>query len=96
MVAESVEPPSGVSRLIRRSDYYLSSMPQHRSRPDRYLTERLSFVLADDEKQAIRQAAAANGQSVSTFIRLSTLGTAVAPPAHQSQILTAGAETFQT
>lgn len=70
-------------------------MPPYRARSDRLLTERLSFVLADDEVQTIRQAAAANGQTVSTFIRLSTLGTAVAPPAHQSQILTAGTETFQ-
>lgn len=61
-----------------------------RNRADRLLTERLSFVLADDELATIKAAAKAAGMTTSTYIRLSTLGTASLPSAQSERILSAG------
>lgn len=55
------------------------------------MSERLSVALADDEVEIIRQAAAANGLTMSNYIRLSTLGTASVPSPQRERILSAGA-----
>lgn len=54
------------------------------------MTERVTFALADDELEVVRSAAQDAGLTVSTYIRLSTLGTASLAPAQRERVLSAG------
>lgn len=68
------------------------SMPRPKFRADQVtLSERLSSIVAPDEMELLRSAAADAGLTVSSYVRLAAVGTASASPTAQQKILTAGA-----